>query len=220
MQWTIDWMNEWKTNASPKPGIIVLSSCGDESSRNTGALVLTLVGKGCKMTPSSCRPVSARWGYCLAVEPVSYMDMARPPRGGCLPKGPCRCCCPLGVCHRSEVFSVCREFSCGEQNIFQFNSSCGLISSRAQPDINNGAEIQLSLQETSNSSVESSSPPMLCFWFAFKVFLTTKSFVSLTNKVLALCVDSNTWSTTPTNCCRSSCPYLHEQHSFMGNLTF
>lgn len=29
--------------------------------------LLTLDGKGCKMTPSSCRPVSARWGYCLGL---------------------------------------------------------------------------------------------------------------------------------------------------------
>lgn len=146
--------------------------------------MLTLVGKGCKMTPSSCRAVSTRWGYCLGLEPVSYMDIARPPRGGCRPKGPWSCCCPLGVCHRSVVFSVCKEFSWREQNIFQFICSWGLISlQKPQPDINNRGEY--SLQERSDSFVSSSLPP------SFQSCPHNKRFVSQKNEVLTVCVDNN-----------------------------
>lgn len=102
---------------------------------------LTLAGKGCKTTPSSCRAVSTRWGYCLRPEPVSYMDMARPPRGGCRPKGPWSCCCPPGVCHRRVVFSVCRELSCGETKHLSRQLWLGVdLVTKAQPDINNRAE--------------------------------------------------------------------------------
>lgn len=126
MQWMNDWMKHLHQPQARHHYVVLWG----QSCRNIAASVLTLVGKGCKMTPSSCRAVSPRLGYCLGAEPVSYIDMARPPRGGCRPQGPWRCCCPLGVCHRSVVFSVCREFSWREQNILQFNSSWGMISLR------------------------------------------------------------------------------------------
>lgn len=117
-------------NEEPTPAPSRASSFWSIKNGKSGASVLTLEGKGCKMTPSSCRAVSARWGYCLGAEPVSYMDMARPPRGGCRPKGPWRCCCPLGVCHRSVVFSVWRELSCGKtQHLSTSLFNCRLISS-------------------------------------------------------------------------------------------
>lgn len=79
------------------------------------APVLTLEGKGCRTTPLSGRDGSALWEYCLGDEPVSYMDMARPPRAEWRPKGPWGCCCPLGACQRRVVFSVCRELSCARK---------------------------------------------------------------------------------------------------------
>ena len=157
-------MNEWITNTSPKPGIIVLS-CEDKSSRIIAASVLTLVGKGCKTTPSSCLAVSARWEKCFGLDPVSYIDMARPPRGGCRPRGPWVFCCPLGVCHRRVVFSVCRVLNCREQNIFQCNSSWGGadLLTKARPAINNRVECSNASRRKEIIQWAGSSSPLFCF---------------------------------------------------------
>lgn len=184
MQWMIEWINEWMINQHQPQARHHCFVFWEQLSWEIGASVLTLVGKGCKTTPSSCRVDSTRWGYCFGVEPVSYMDMALPPRLGCRLKGPWRCCCPLGVCHRSVEFSLCRELSCGEQNIFQFSPDCGTISTQIMDSmigyqtVKPATEKQLVCVDFTSAFFSQQRVHLFGIWNADIVFLNSNSCLS------------------------------------------
>lgn len=164
---------------------------------------LTLAGKGCKTTPSSRRPASARWGYCLRLEPVSYMDMARPPRGACRLGGPCSGGCPLGVCHRRLVFSVCRLLSCRGNKASPVSAEADLVTAD-QPDINNRAEGGWSCSRHLSTSLLLIISFQSCCFFSFSFNLKTRG----TDWVQITSADVNCWEKM-----QHKSPYLHHHQS-------